>query len=638
MRNAIKTTVLLISVLGLQTGHPAAAGTPDPARHVKGSQSEWPMSGGPNGNWQLTTAQAVPAQWSVRRGQNIKWKKPLPAGGQSGIAVWGDRLFLTVNPPLDTPPRATLVADHQRTQKAYEDMTTRTDAALIKRADPVFAGIKTFKNEANAVWQQTLSADAEYTKASGWKKTRRYNQMLKDTPQGQAFAKADAAYTQHLFAYQPALTEALKEAQIAEKAFKARGHSPDIVLLCLDANSGDTLWSQPVKGLMSAAYNYGFSDSTTPCPTTDGKHVWAINASGGMACFTMDGAPVWERTWMPTGGRPFNKQFDSILHGDLLLNVEPPVEGDAARVKDWNYLHAFDKTTGKRLWVTIDALTHYNAPILGRTDTGGPAVLIGRGGPHGVPERPVGLSLIDLRDGRSGQTIWQWEAAEDNSVSGWGAMNTQHWGDGTASWFDSHDHHRTIDTQTGTLISRHPLTTADIRRFDESQQAYVLEKDATFAKLENQSHGNISAGDHVYFLVRYQPFIGRHNVKTGHTEYLEVPRELADDGTYLWKKPHTNDGLNAKGQLHGGDARTLGNGFQKSFPGSPTKVNNLIFFTNALGMVYVIDADAERLDQDALVAVNDLGSKGETWTVNSMTYVRGRIYHRTLKEIICIEE
>lgn len=634
MRIATKTVVLLITALGLQTQSVAADANEPSLAHVEGSQGQWPMSGGPNGNWQLTTSHAVPTQWSVRRGQNIKWKKPLPAGGQSGIAVWADRLFLTINPPLNTPPHAKLAADQQRTQKAYAELIASTEGALAESRDSVFLKLKRSKDELNKVWQQSLTQDAEYTKASGWKKTRLYNQRLKDTPEGKAFAEADSAYKRHLFANQAALAEALQQAQAADKAFKVRGHSPDIVLLCLDTNSGETLWSRPVKGLMSSAYNYGFSDSTTPCPVTDGRHVWAINASGGMACFTIEGTPVWERTWMPTGGRPFNKQFDSILHGDLLLNVEPPADDDTARIEDWNYLHAFDKTTGKHLWATADALTHYNAPILGRTQAGHPAVLIGRGGPHGVPERPVGLSLIDLKNG---QAFWRWEAAEDNAISGWGAMSTQHWGEGTASWFDSRDQHRTIDTQTGALISRFPLTTADIRRFDEDRQAYVLAQDATFAKLENQSHGNISVGDHVYFLVRYQPFIGRHNVKTGHIEYLEVPREFDQDGAFVWKTPHTNDGLNAKGQLHGADARTRGDGFQKSFPGSPAVVNNLIFFTNALGIVYVVDTDAEHLDQTALVAVNDLGKKGETWTVNSMTYARGRIYHRTLKEIICIE-
>tara|TARA_B100000809_G_scaffold200926_1_gene201371 strand:- start:24461 stop:24667 length:207 start_codon:yes stop_codon:yes gene_type:complete len=65
-------------------------------------------------------------------------------------------------------------------------------------------------------------------------------------------------------------------------------------------------------------------------------------------------------------------------------------------------------------------------------------------------------------------------------------------------------------------------------------------------------------------------------------------------------------------------------------------VNNYIYFTNALGIVYVIDANAKKMDASALIAVNDLGKRGETWSVNSLSFANGHIYHRTMKEIICI--
>lgn len=490
---------------------------------VPDSDNQWPMSGGPDGSWKVTTSENVPTKWSVRNNENIKWKQSLPEGGQSGIAVWGDKLFLTINPPMERAP-------------------------------------------------------AEDQGAVG----------------------------------------------------------TDIVLLCLNANDGQTLWSRPVKGLMPSGYHYGFSDSTTPCPITDGQHVWAINSSGGMACFTMDGDSVWSRTWMPTGGRPFNKQYDSMLYDDLILNVEPPAEGDDSRIKDWNYLHAFDKASGKRLWVTEDALTHYNAPVLGTTANGNPAVLIGRGGPHGVPERPVGLSLISLEPGKAGTALWQWKPEEDNNLSGWGALSTQHWDKQKAGWFYQSEHHLTIDTKTGKLLDRQPLNPVDQYTYDEAQQSYVLNKSVSIKKLEGQRHCNMLHGDDLFYMVRDKPFLARHNVATGKNEHLEVPREIADDGSYIWKAGQKNDGLNSKGQRQSGDKRTLGGGFQKCFLGSPTMINEFLFFTNAIGMVYVVDTSAAKFDKSALISVNDLGKRGETWTVNSLSYANGRIYHRTLKEIICI--
>ena len=121
----------------------------------------------------------------------------------------------------------------------------------------------------------------------------------------------------------------------------------------------------------------------------------------------------------------------------------------------------------------------------------------------------------------------------------------------------------------------------------------------------------------------------------GNTEYLEVPEEINEKGGFVWEK-QSNDGLNSQGQLHSSDNRTRGGGFQKCFLGSPTMINNYIYFTNALGVVYVIDSNVEKFDESAIVAINDLGEKGKTWTVNSLSFANGNIYHRTMKEIVCI--
>ena len=148
----------------------------------------------------------------------------------------------------------------------------------------------------------------------------------------------------------------------------------------------------------------------------------------------------------------------------------------------------------------------------------------------------------------------------------------------------------------------------------------------------------MAVNDYTFYMVMHKPFIARHNIVTGKNEHLELPHEKNADGSFILKTPQTNDGLNSKGQLHSNDTRVLGDGFQRSFLGSPVMINNYIYFTNAVGMVYVIDANAERFDESALVAVNDLGEKGKTWTVNTLSFANGHIYHRTLKEIICIGE
>jgi hypothetical protein len=55
-----------------------------------------------------------------------------------------------------------------------------------------------------------------------------------------------------------------------------------------------------------------------------------------------------------------------------------------------------------------------------------------------------------------------------------------------------------------------------------------------------------------------------------------------------------------------------------------------------LGVVYVLDSGAEVWDEKALLAINDMGPATQTWSLASLSVAHGRIYHRTMKEVICI--
>ncbi|MBJ6366509.1 outer membrane protein assembly factor BamB family protein [Snuella sedimenti] len=605
---------------------------------VKNSDNQWPMSGGPDGSWKIKTSLKVPTKWSVRTGENIKWKKALPAGGQSGIAVWGKKLFFTINPPLDTPPFSELRAQYEAAKEVYDTYYSFLLDSLQKEKEVVFQTKLNANKAAMKRWEAFLAKDKSYKDAPNERKKGIHNRLSRESESGKAVKATSQALTAYLHSKSYKIKACHNKVEEASKSLKTRAYGTDVILYCLNADNGETLWTKRVKGLLPSEYNYGFSDSTTPCPITDGKYVWVINASGGMACFSVDGDLVWERTWMPTVGRPFNKQFDSVLYEDLILNVEPPVENDSLRHKEWNYLHAFNKNTGKRVWVTKEALTHYNTPIIGETASGKPAILIGRGGPHGVLERPVGLSLISLEAGKAGTALWHWESEVPNEISGYGALNTQHWDMHKISWTNKGQDNVVINSNTGELIGQNPLNIVNQYIYDEQKEQYVLEENVELKNLENEFHCNMSVNDYTFYLVMHHPFVARHNIVTGKNEHLELPREINPDGSFVWKTPQNNDGLNSRGQLHSTDSRILGNGFQRSFLGSPTMINDYLFFTNAIGMVYVIDTTTEKFDKTALVSVNDLGKKGETWTVNSLSFANGNIYHRTLKEIICIGE
>lgn len=604
---------------------------------VANSKNQWPMSGGPDGSWKVKTNAHVPTKWSVRTGEHIKWKTTLPEGGQSGIAVWQDKLFLTINPPNNNLTYAKMLKAYQEVKEIYTKEFKAELQILEKKRNKEFIAIQKEYKTVHAAWQKVLEKNAYYQHGSALERPEIERNMMRKDKVGKEYAKVLKKYQTRVHQESKDLKQYFFDMERLRKLKNGGAVSKDIVLLCLNSETGEILWEQTVKGTIDSQYNYGFSDATTPCPATDGSYVWAINASGGMACFTMDGKQVWERTWMPTVGRPFNKQFDSMLFDDLILNVEPPAKGDEERVKEWNYLHAFNKKTGERVWVTKEAITHYNTPIIGETADGKPAVLIGRGGPHGVPERPVGLSLISLAKENQGSSVWNWEPKEHNKLSGWGALSTQHWDATKASWFYKGNDHATIDTKTGKLIAKKVLNEVNQYRFNEQKQAYELKENVKIKGLQNQRHCNLSTGDDLFYMVRYSPYLAKHNTVTGLNEHLEMPRDLDRQGNYVYGHPQTNDGLNSQGQLNAADARTRGNGFQKCFLGSPTMINNYIYFTNAVGVVYVIDAHAKTFDASALVAVNDLGESGKTWSVNSLSYANGKIYHRTMKEVICIE-
>ena len=427
------------------------------------------------------------------------------------------------------------------------------------------------------------------------------------------------------------------------------GH--EVVGYCLNSRNGAILWTVDLPGTENSTYAYGFSDSTTPSPIADGKFVYFYNSSGSVGCFDRAGKRIWLHTWKPTGGRPFNKQFKPILFGDTLLNMEPRDTDDPKReAKDpWNYLRGIDRRTGRTLWVSEDALTHYNTPVFGRLADGTPAVLQGRGGYHDVPESPTGLTMTSLAPRQAGKALWRYEATGK-------ALFTMHWDVRYAYWFDQDTPaHQVLDAATGKLLRTQSLTAhVDYRRHDPVTGRYVLESDIDVTKRNPPFKvfpawfTNIPVAGWDYFLCFTDPgqrwgpsyCVGRVNIENGKVEYLELPvsvvRAKGEPDQFVWGRPQKASTLNARGIDVAGDPRSKADGWTWCMLGAPTAVNGRIFFTNMLGITYVIDGRASVLDEKALVAVNDLGPSGETWSLNSVSYANGRLYHRSMKEVVCI--
>lgn len=530
----------------------------------------WPQAAGPDGTWRFNGT-AAPKSWSITRDENILWRCPMPNGGQSGIAVWGDRIFLT-----------------------------------------------------------TFDTLQEGEKFSG-----------------------------------------------------------SILGICVNAVSGKILWSVKLSGPTLSPVLYAYSDSTSPTPVTDGKFVWFTNNSGEMGCWDFEGHEIWRRSFEPWGAPyPFNKQHEPMLFNGTFINVEPP-DGKPPEKFGWNYLRGIDSKTGKTLWIADDATTTYCTSVFGRTANGLPAILTGRGGHHDVPEKPVGLSLVSLAPGSEGKSLWRY-LPETNSdgkpmeepgtpdVLAWQALYTMHWDSQHAYWFrlNPEESHLVFDSRTGKLEREQSLIKGvDYRQWDPAKQTHVLHAGVSLRDMRELSprsplaedevmrvqpawHCNIVVNGYHYFLTstahrrnRHVPkgragpshCIARVHIESGKVEYLEVPvtvrRKPGNVDERIYGVAQRTTTLNNEGRDIAAEDRSRTDGWEiPAFWGSPVAINDAIYVTTMIGITYVIDSKAVVLDEHALLAINDLGPSGETWSLNSISYDKGKIYHRSLRELVCIGE
>ncbi|WP_082897063.1 PQQ-binding-like beta-propeller repeat protein [Thalassotalea crassostreae] len=602
------------------------------------AQSQWPMFSGPKTSGQTTTELSVPYTWSVRSNRNILWQTELPAGGQSGISVWGDNVFFTTNKPLDTPKLEQLEADLKQTQSAYQSDYDNVIKTLVD--DPKYKKLVVNVATSEEIWSKFLLnyKQTKLKQLSDIRLKRAVKKITRESPKAKAVAAAQKAYDDYIHQQNPQITASLKHYIAAKKQLAAKGMGKDIVLYCANAVDGQIKWQRTISGVIDTMYNYAFSDATSPTPVTDGEQVWVVNATGAMASFSMSGEQLWSKHWMPSTGRPFNKQYDTLVSEDFLFNVQPPLENDQNRNAQWNYIHAIDKYSGETKWVSTEALTHYNTPMLGTTASGKEALLIGRGGPHGVPEKEPGLSLIDL----TGKTLWNWQPSSEalGKLEPWGATDIQIWNEDRAIWIAGKTKQKlfSIDSRTGKTQQTYDLSKVSRYIYNEQTKTHQLQQQEMLG-FERQPYTLVLIDDALYYLVRYEPFIGYLNLATGEHLQLEIPTEVSNTNdsltNFIWKKTHKTDQLNSRGQRHNTESRSQGDGTQKAFLASPIVVNNNIYFTNAHGLTYVVDTNVP-FNEKALIAVNDLGNKSETYSLSSMAYANGMLYQRSLKAIYAI--
>ena len=433
----------------------------------------------------------------------------------------------------------------------------------------------------------------------------------------------------------------------------------NIFALCYNAVTGEKVWQKEITGTTESLYMYGFSNSSSPTPVSDGEKVWFINASGKVVCFDLDGNQIWERSWKPISkiGKivfPFNKQYEPILYKDILINVEPESLDKASegRNPDWHYLVALHKDTGKVLWKSKAALGHYSTPVMGKTIDEKNAIMVSRvGSVHKVPEKPYGYSLVNIENG---QTLWDAELPARNFL-----YNTT-WNKEYSLWI--HDEKiYVLNSKNGLKIKEISLSdNVVVTEYSENLKKYIkrinVDLNSEGVDVAPNFYSNILIGNHLYFTTmqthpnRFEKTfamgqnlngpdysVARVNLKSDVVEYLEIPVDISDDN-FIWRTIIPSGTENSRGIDVAEDRRAALSGWFRCFNANPIAVNSTLYSTFENGMTYTFDLSASDWDETAFISLNDMGLSGTTRTLSHPLVIGNKIYHRTAQALFCIKE
>ncbi len=169
-------------------------------------------------------------------------------------------------------------------------------------------------------------------------------------------------------------------------------------LVCLDKNSGKTLWSTvcreeiPHEGFHPADGSFAAGSAMT-----DGEHVYAFFGSRGLFCLDMNGKVKWEKDLGNQRTRNgFGEGSTPGLFGNTIVVTWDHEEED--------FIVALDKRTGQELWrQTRDEPTTWATPLI--VEHNGQAQVIA-----------PGTNKLISYDLATGKTVWETEGLTLNAI------------------------------------------------------------------------------------------------------------------------------------------------------------------------------------------------------------------------------
>ncbi len=424
----------------------------------------------------------------------------------------------------------------------------------------------------------------------------------------------------------------------------------NIIVWAVDAASGEVLWKREIEGIHDLRLSGCFSDSSSPPAVCDGDHVIFTNASGGVVCFDREGKEIWKREIFTAG-----RTLPFLVDGKFVFTRQmytPGADGNFPHTfadspgEMWTQLLALDAATGEGVWVS-DCGVNMGCVILPQALSDGRQVaVVGRGGGHGPPEKPDGISLVDLSDG---STIWTLP------LEGFMATMSFRIREDKVHIFHLSEH-LSINAMSGAIEKR--VSIVEQVRVARKGKTAALESIPSNKKKRMITQGsNLLVGPWHYFRGYTTPYLGRVHVDRETVEYLELPLQLSrktgEKDELLWftepggKKDRglhqqvivENELRNSRGLVVFGDKRSKGSGWGHVASSTPSVAGEHLYVPVMNGTVYVIRWNVDRLAYDeAVVAINDLGPAGIAWTRASISFAGGKAYAHTMRELICIGE
>lgn len=115
------------------------------------------------------------------------------------------------------------------------------------------------------------------------------------------------------------------------------------VVLCLDRETGKTLWEQTAIEELPHEGHHGDNSHASASPTTDGKFLYVSFGSRGVYCFDLDGQLQWKKKIGNVETRlSFGEASSPVIHGDtLILNRDNETD---------SHILVLDAKTGETRW------------------------------------------------------------------------------------------------------------------------------------------------------------------------------------------------------------------------------------------------------------------------------------------------